>query len=305
MRMLLLIALAGLAGQLVDGALGMAFGITSTTVLLTGGISPAVASASTHLAEIGTSAASGLSHWRFGNIDWGKILWLAVPGGLSAFVGATFLTSIPADAATPVVAVILFGMGVYILTRFAFDRSGPTVRAGGLPRWFLSPLAVVAGFLDAVGGGGWGPVGSSTLLASRRMEPRKVVGTMAAAEFVVTLGASAGFLLGLSTSEIPFTIVGALLLGGVVAAPFAAWVVRLMPARVMGTLVGGLILVTNARTFLLAIGGDALVGPGMYAAVTAVWLGAVTVAVRAHRREKAAVESPEQQEAPTTPRVEV
>lgn len=302
MPMLLLIALAGLAGQLVDGAMGMAYGITSTTVLLTVGITPAIASASTHLAEIGTSAASGLSHWRFGNIDWSKILWLAVPGGISAFVGATFLTSIPADAATPVVAIVLLGMGIYIMARFAVDRPEPATRAGHLPRWFLSPLAVVAGFLDAVGGGGWGPVGSSTLLASGRMEPRTVVGTMAASEFVVTLGASAGFLLGLSTSQIPFRVVGALLVGGVIAAPLAAYVVRLMPARVMGTLVGGVILLTNARTGLLALGLDALVGPALYAVVVTAWLSAVTVAVRAHRREQEVREANDRQDDVTVSR---
>lgn len=154
MPSLILLALAGLAGQLIDGALGMAFGLTSTTVLLAVGLAPAVASASTHLAEVGTTLASGISHWRFGNIDWPKIGWLAVPGAISAFAGATFLTSIPAKAAAPIVAVILFGMGGYILIRFAFTRSG-VVRERHIPRWFLSPLAVVAGFMDAAGGGGW------------------------------------------------------------------------------------------------------------------------------------------------------
>lgn len=285
MQSLILLALAGVAGQLVDGALGMAFGDTSTTVLLTIGIAPAVASASTHLAEIGTSLASGASHWRFGNIDWSKIGWLAVPGGIAAFAGATFLTSIPAAAAEPVVAVILFGMGAYILIRFAFDRSGSLIREREIPKWFLSPLGVVAGFMDAVGGGGWGPIGSSTLLASRRMEPRKVVGTMAASEFIVTIGASVGFLFGLSSSQIPWKVAGALLVGGVIAAPFAAYMVRLLNARVLGTLVGGIIVLTNIRTFLLAIGMEELVGWPLYATIAALWLAAVTVAVRAGRRD--------------------
>lgn len=287
----LLLALAGLAGQLIDGALGMAFGLTSTTVLLTVGLAPAVASASTHLAEVGTTLASGVAHWRFGNVDWGKIGWLAVPGALAAFAGATFLTSIPAEAAEPVVAVILFGMGVYILARFAFKRTA-AVRVRHIPRWFLSPLAVVAGFMDAVGGGGWGPVGSSTLLASGRMEPRKVVGTMAASEFLVTLGASSGFLLGLTTSHIPFEVVGALLLGGVIAAPFAAWVVRLLSARVMGTLVGGIIVLSNTRTFLEAVGLDRpAVSLPLYAVLAAGWLTALVAAIRASRRDRTAEHS--------------
>ncbi|NHD15639.1 MULTISPECIES: sulfite exporter TauE/SafE family protein [unclassified Actinopolyspora] len=280
-----LLALAGVAGQLIDGALGMAFGLTSTTMLLTVGLAPAVASASTHLAELGTTLASGVSHWGFGNIDWPKIGWLAVPGAVSAFVGATFLTSIPAKAAEPVVAIILFGMGVYILARFAFTRTG-AVRVRHVPRWFLSPLAVVAGFMDAVGGGGWGPVGSSSLLASGRMEPRKVVGTVAASEFLVTVGASAGFLLGLSTSEIPLQVVAALLLGGAVAAPFAAWVVRLLNARVMGTLVGGIIVLTNTRTFLRAIGFDDVAGLPVYIALAVGWLAALAIAVHSARRDR-------------------
>ncbi|WP_182349017.1 sulfite exporter TauE/SafE family protein [Tomitella gaofuii] len=284
----LLLALAGLAGQLIDGALGMAFGLTSTTVLLTVGVAPAAASASTHLAEIGTTLASGLSHSAFGNVDWSKIAWLAVPGAVAAFAGATFLTSLPASAAAPVVAVILFGLGAYILARFVFLRSG-AVRVRRIRRRFLVPLAAVAGFMDAMGGGGWGPVGSSMLLASGRMEPRKVVGTMAAAEFLVTVGASAGFLLGLSTSEIPFTVVAALLVGGVVGAPLAAWVVRLLPARLMGTLVGGIILLTNARTFLDAVGLGRFAAAPVYAVLAAVWLAALIHVVRTIRRERAAV----------------
>jgi len=284
----ILLALAGLAGQLIDGALGMAFGLTSTTVLLTVGVAPAVASASTHLAEVGTTLASGISHCAFGNIEWSKIGWLAIPGAVAAFAGATFLTSLPAEAAAPVVAVILFGLGVYILARFAFLRSD-AVRVRRIPRRMLVPLAAVAGFMDAVGGGGWGPIGSSTLLASGRMEPRKVVGTMAAAEFLVALGASAGFLVGLTASEIPFRIVAALLVGGVVAAPLAAWVVRLLPARLMGTLVGGIILLTNARTFIGAVGLDQQAAWPLYAALAAVWIGAVVAVVRALRRGRADV----------------
>lgn len=296
----ILLALAGLAGQLIDGALGMAFGLTSTTVLLTVGVAPAVASASTHLAEVGTTLASGVSHWAFGNIEWSKIAWLAVPGALAAFAGATFLTSLPADAAEPVVAVILFGLGVYILARFAVLRTG-AVRERRIPRRLLVPLAAVAGFMDAVGGGGWGPIGSSTLLASGRMEPRKVVGTMAAAEFLVTLGASAGFLVGLTTAEIPFTIVAALLIGGVVAAPLAAWVVRLLPARLMGTLVGGIILLTNARTFVHAVGLEPLAAP-LYLTLAAVWIAAVVVVVRSLRRSRAAVMPADTGDAAPAPR---
>lgn len=292
MRSLILLALAGVAAQMVDGALGMAFGVTSTTVLLTLGIAPAIASASVHLAEVGTTLASGVSHWRFGNIDWTKIAWLAIPGGAGAFLGASVLTSISAAAAKPVVAVILFGLGLYILIRFSFHRSGDPVAGRAIPRGFLAPLGAVAGFMDALGGGGWGPVGTSTLLASRRMEPRKVVGTVSASEFLVTICASIGFLVGLNAAQIPFRIVGALLVGGVIAAPVAAWVVRLLAPRVLGTLVGGIILLTNTRTFLQAIDLDGLVGLPLYLVLIAAWLTAVGVAVASSRRERRVVDDP-------------
>ena len=130
MRSLIVLAIVGLAAQLVDGSLGMAYGVTSTTLLLAVGLSPALASASVHIAEVGTTLASGVSHWRFGNVDWGKIGWLAVPGGVGAFFGAVVLASvITAEAAEPIVAIFLFCLGVYILARFSFRRhrcaSGP------------------------------------------------------------------------------------------------------------------------------------------------------------------------------------
>lgn len=158
MRSLFLLAVAGFIAQLVDGSLGMAYGVTSTTLLLAVGLTPAIASASVHIAEVGTTAASGVSHWRFGNVDWSKIGWMAVPGAVGAFVGAMFLTSIPAELAAPFVAVFLFCLGGYVLARFAFHRGGSIVTKKAIPRKFLSPLGLFAGFMDAVGGGGWGPI---------------------------------------------------------------------------------------------------------------------------------------------------
>ncbi len=285
MRNLIVLAVVGLIAQLVDGALGMAYGVTSTTLLLTVGIAPAAASASVHLAEVGTTLASGVSHWRFGNVDWRKVGWLAVPGGMGAFVGSVVLSSTSAEAAEPIVAIFLFGLGVYILIRFAFNRASRLINDRPIPRRFLSPLGLAAGFLDAAGGGGWGPISTPTLLSSRRMEPRKVVGTVDASEFVVALSASAGFLLALSWQEIPFGIVGALLVGGVIAAPIAAWVVRHLNARVLGTVVGGVILLTNARTFLKGIGVDASFNMPVYAVIAGIWVIALVFAVVAARRE--------------------
>src|SRR3712207_8886229 len=123
--------------------------------------------------EVGTCAASGLSHWRFGNVDWSKITWLAIPGAIGAFVGATVLVRfIDAAVAEPFVAIFLFLLGGYVLARFAFKRTTQVVQNLPIPRAFLSPLGLIAGFLDAVGGGGWGPISTPTLPSSGRMEPR-------------------------------------------------------------------------------------------------------------------------------------
>src|SRR5829696_9725583 len=222
----------------------MAYGVTSTTLLLTVGIAPAAASAAVHLSEVGTTLASGVSHWRFGNVDWGKVGWMAVPGGIGAFLGAVVLSSISAEAAQPVVAIFLFCLGIYILIRFSFKVS-KLISERPISRKFLSPLGLVAGFLDAAGGGGWGPISTPTLLSTGRMEPRKIVGTVDTSEFVVAFAASVGFLVSLSFADIPWQVVGALLIGGLVAAPVAAYVVRILPMRVLGTAVGGVILITN------------------------------------------------------------
>ena len=290
MRSIILLAIVGLAAQLVDGSLGMAYGVTSTTLLLAVGISPALASASVHIAEVGTTLASGVSHWRFGNVDWKKVGWLAVPGGIGAFLGAVVLVSvITAEAAEPIIAIFLFSLGLYILARFSFRRREKPVNVRPIRGTFLAPLGLVAGFLDAAGGGGWGPISTPTLLSSGRMEPRKIVGTVDTSEFVVAFCASVGFLLTLSFAEVPWGVVGALLVGGIIAAPIAAWVVRILPMRVLGTAVGGVILVTNMRTFLETLGvsgGPALV---IYTLIVVVWGAALYHSITVNRQETKAV----------------
>ncbi|GAA5160527.1 sulfite exporter TauE/SafE family protein [Ornithinimicrobium tianjinense] len=277
MRQLVLLALVGLAAQLVDGGLGMAYGVTTTTLLLLIGANPAAASATVHLAEIGTSLASGLSHWRFDNVDWRVVLRIGVPGAIGAFAGATVLSSIDTEVARPLTSGVLLVLGLYILVRFTTtqlrtDRLGQPLR-----RRFLAPLGLVAGFLDATGGGGWGPVGTPALLASGRLEPRRVVGSIDTAEFLVAVSASLGFLVGLSHQGIHVGWVLALLGGGVVAAPLAAYLVRVVPPRVLGAGVGGLILLTNARTLLRSEVVDA--GEGLrqlvYGLIILAWVLAV------------------------------
>lgn len=285
MRSLIVLAIVGFFAQLVDGSLGMAYGVTSTTLLLAVGIAPAIASASVHIAEVGTTLASGISHWKFGNVDWQKIWWMALPGGVGAFVGAVVLSSISAEAAAPIMAIFLFSLGAYILVRFAFNRTSTLIVNKRISGKFLSPLGLFAGFMDAIGGGGWGPISTPTLLSSGRMEPRKVVGTVDTSEFVVASAASVGFLIALSWSQIPFGVVGALLAGGLVAAPIAAWIVRHLNARVLGTAVGGFILLTNARTFLGAIGLETISVP-VYATILVVWATALYFAISSLRKER-------------------
>ncbi|WP_151526709.1 sulfite exporter TauE/SafE family protein [Serinicoccus kebangsaanensis] len=285
MRQLILLALVGLAAQLVDGGLGMAYGVTTTTLLLVLGTNPAAASATVHLAEIGTTLASGVSHWKFGNVNWQVVLRVGVPGAVGAFAGATVLSNLDTEIAKPITAGILLALGIYLLVRFT--RSGVRTDRLGQPlrRRFLAPLGLFAGFLDATGGGGWGPVGTPALLASGRMEPRKVVGSIDASEFLVALAASLGFLFALGSQGINFSWVVALLVGGVIAAPIAAWLVRIVPPRILGVAVGGLIILTNTRTLLrtdfVAAGEPA--SSITYALIVAVWLGALSYVIAAHR----------------------
>ena len=292
MRGFLLLALAGFGAQLVDGSLGMAYGVSSTTLLLFVGLAPALASAAVHIAEVGTTAVSGISHTAFGNVDWSKIVWMAVPGAVGAFTGAYLLVYVSTLETTagyvePVVAIFLFSLGVYVLSRFAFRRTERPVHVRPISRKFLSPLGLVAGFLDAMGGGGWGPISTPTLLSSGRMEPRKIIGTVDTSEFLVALAASLGFLLGLSFAEIPWTVVGALLLGGLFAAPLAAYIVKILPTRILGTAVGGVILIVNMRTFFEAIGVTGALATAGYLLIVGVWVAAIAFAIIAIRRDKA------------------
>ncbi|MFW5418880.1 sulfite exporter TauE/SafE family protein [Nocardiopsis sp. CNT-189] len=290
MRTLVLLAIVGFFAQLVDGSLGMAYGVTSTTLLLLIGTSPAAASATVHLAEIGTTLASGVAHWRLGNVDWKVVRRIALPGAVGAFSGATFLSWLSTEVAAPLMSGILLALGVYILVRFT--AWGMPTRNLGKPlrKRFLAPLGLIGGFVDATGGGGWGPVGTPALLASGRIEPRKVVGSIDTSEFIIALSASIGFLIGLGSGGIDLTWAAVLLVSGVAAAPVAAWIVRRFPPRVLGSAVGGVIILTNTRTIL---GADLVVLPGaaeagIYALIWLAWAGAVAWSVRAHLADRAA-----------------
>jgi uncharacterized membrane protein YfcA len=287
---LIMFALVGVAAQLVDGSLGMAYGVTSTTLLLMIGTNPAMASAMVQFAQLGTTAASGIAHHSFGNVDWRVVRNIALPGAIGAFVGATFLVNLPVAAAKVVMSTLLLALGLYLLVRFTvrgFDSSKLHLEPR---RRFLVPLGGIAGFVDATAGGGWGPIGTPALLANGRMEPRKVIGSVSTSEFVVTLAASLGFLAALGVAGIQWTIVIGLFLGGVVVAPFAALLVRVIPARMLGGLVGGLIVLTNTRALLNAdlVAVPAAAAWTIYGAIALAWALAVRHSWRAHRAGVAA-----------------
>jgi uncharacterized membrane protein YfcA len=286
MRNLVILGVVGLVAQLVDGSLGMGFGVTSSTLLIAAGIAPAMASASIHFAEVGTTLISGFAHHRMGNVDWRTVAILAFPGGLGAFFGAHFLVSLPADVARPWVAGLLFCLGLYVIWRFLVLGGRRPEFKGKLSAAFLAPVGLVGGALDAIGGGGWGPVGTTSLLSSGRVSPRRAVGSVSASEFVVAVGGSLGFLSALGSAGIHVGFVAALLAGGVVAAPLAAWLVKHLPARVLGVAAGGLILLTNSQTVLEAAGAaDGLVRAAALVLAT-VWVGLIVWAVRQERRAR-------------------
>lgn len=281
MRQLIVLGVVGFLAQLVDGSLGMGYGATSSSLLLAAGLTPALASASVHLAELGTNAASGIAHWRLGNIDRRLVLRLGVPGAVGAFLGATLLSHLSTAAAAPLMAGILAALGVYIVVRFALRP--PTVshaRTSPHRRRFLVPLGFLGGFIDATGGGGWGPVSTTTLLSAGRTAPRTVIGSVDTSEFLVTASASVAFVLGLGLSGINLAYVGVLLAGGLLAAPAAAWLVSRLPANILGGAVGAIILLTNAPTLLRAVSSVEIPQGVTSAAVLLVWAALLAMLVR-------------------------
>ncbi|QPK83083.1 sulfite exporter TauE/SafE family protein [Corynebacterium qintianiae] len=255
---LILIALAGLAAQLVDGGLGMGFGVTSTTILvMLAGLGPAQASAVVHTAELGTTLVSGISHWRFGNVDWKVVAAIGIPGAVGSFAGATVLSNLSTEAAKPIMSLILAVIGANLMLRFSRGLTRRKLAAKPHSRGFLGGLGLVGGFIDATGGGGWGPVTTSTLLSAGRSEPRRIVGTVNTAEFLVTSAATLGFVIGMWQDLVTnLAAVAALLVGGVIAAPLAAWLVTRLNPILLGSFVGTLIVVLNLPTVLKAVGLD-------------------------------------------------
>lgn len=283
MRSLILIALAGAAAQLVDGGIGMGFGVTSTTILLLAGLGPATASAIVHTSELGTTLVSGISHWRFGNVHWPTVLKLGVPGAISAFVGATVLSNLSLESAAPVTSTILLILGINLVWRFSRLRPKKTSTSRPHSTPFLTGLGIVGGFVDASGGGGWGPISTSTLMAVGREQPRRIVGTVNTAEFLVTFGATAGFIVGLWHEIVAnAAAVVALLIGGMITAPIAAWLISRINPTLLGGFVGTAIVALNVPK---AVGWALPQGVIVGLQIAALVLG-VSLTVWANRRRK-------------------
>lgn len=236
----------GFLAQAVDGALGMAYGITSTTFLLAMGASPATASASVHIAEVFTTGVSGISHARFGNVNKQLFVRLLAPGIIGAVLGVVVVTQVDGAALKPWVSAYLLLMGIYVLSR-AFRK----LRLRAQPPRHVGKLALFGGFIDAVGGGGWGPVVTTTLVGSGH-DPRTTIGSVNFAEFFLTLAGAAAFSLLMETTA--WTIIAGLVFGGLFAAPFAALLCRQLSARTLlvlvGTLIGALSLFNLCQALL-------------------------------------------------------
>jgi uncharacterized membrane protein YfcA len=227
----------GFLAQLVDGALGMAFGVISTTLFVTLGVPPAAASAGVHTVECFTTGVSGISHILHKNVDWKLLLRLALPGVVGATLGAYVLTQVDAATVKPLILAYLAIIGGYLIWR------GVRYPPHHKPARIVEPLGLAGGFLDAAGGGGWGPVVTGNLLV-QGTEPRRTIGTVNTAEFLVTVSASITFLLALGLQAFSAATVG-LLIGGVIAAPVAAVVARRARPRLLLVLVGMVLTITS------------------------------------------------------------
>ena len=236
--------LVGFFAQIIDGSLGMAYGVSSTTFLVAAGVSPKAASAGVHTADVFTTLVSGLSHWKAKNVDWSIFRRLVVPGVIGGALGAYLLINIPGDVISPFVSVYLLVMGTVVLVR-AFRGVKKNLLSGKQ----LIPVGLAGGFLDAIGGGGWGPIVTSTMVASGH-PPRYTIGSVNTAEFFVTVVQSLTFSVFLGIGDYWRVILG-LALGGVVAAPLAAIMCKKVPEKKMMVAVGALIVLLNIRNLIM------------------------------------------------------
>jgi uncharacterized membrane protein YfcA len=242
---ILLYVAIGFVAQMIDGAIGMAYGVTTSSVLLGMGVPPATASACVHAAETFTTGASGLAHWKLGNVD-RRLLWrLAVPGMIGGAIGAYALSEFPGDTLKPFISAYLLLLGLVIIWKALARKplAAPAPRS-------VAPLGFFGGLLDAIGGGGWGPIVTSSLLG-QGATPRYAIGSVNLAEFFVTLTISTTFFLTVGLSLWP--IIAGLIVGGVIAAPFAALAAKHVPAKVLMLVVGCVVVLLSVRTIYLTL----------------------------------------------------
>lgn len=261
---LLLVALAGFCASMVDGALGMGFGPTSSSLLLSTGLSPAAVSTTVNLAKVAAGLSAGVAHWRFRNIDHRLVLRLAVPGSLGALFGATVLANVDGATIRPFLAMLLLAVALRMLVRFSRPLPPQPAAAEGeaTPPVFdergIRAVAAAGGVTNGLVGA-WGPVVTPFLL-HRGLAPRFAIGSVNTAEVAVATVASGSLLASLGGGGIDVGVVLAMLIGGVLAAPIAAWVIRFLPARGLGVAVSGLLFCTNLRELASWAG----IGPGRW-----------------------------------------
>lgn len=243
----LLYLLIGFFAQIIDGSLGMAYGVSANSFLLSAGVSPAAASASVHIAEVFTTLASGLSHLRFKNVDWKIIRSLIIPGVIGGVVGAYILVNFPGDVIKPFISLYLLIMGIRIFVKAFLHTHG----GFQFKKLHFTILGLLGGFFDAAGGGGWGPIVTSTLL-SQSETPRKVIGSVNISEFFVTFAEAVTFIAMIGMA--PWSIVLGLIFGGVIAAPLAAFLTSKIPNKAMLIIIGSVIILLQIRTFLSLLG---------------------------------------------------
>lgn len=239
-------AAVGFIAQTIDGALGMAYGISATTFLLGTGASPAVASASVHIAEIFTTGLSGLSHLRLGNVDRKLMLKLLIPGVIGGVLGALLVTKFDGAALKPWISGYLLVMGLYVLAKAWRHRRKPAQE----PK-HVAKLALFGGFVDAAGGGGWGPVVTTSLVGAGQ-DPRRTIGSVNFAEFFIAIASAGAFVIFIDAA--PWATVAGLVAGGMFAAPLAAFLCRALPARALLVLVGTLISGLSVYNLMKALG---------------------------------------------------
>lgn len=244
---IILYIVIGFFAQLVDGSLGMGYKATSTTILLSTGVPPVVASASVHTAGVFTSAVGGFAHWKMGNFAWDLFIALVIPGIIGAVIGVAVLTSMPTAIIKPAVAFYQLILGGLLITR--------AIWGAGLDLSFVRKEAVggIGGFFDAVGGGGWGAIVNGTMIAKGTRKPRRVIGSANIAEWFVTIVQVVAFMM--MFHDFQLTPVLGLIIGGVPAAPMAALITRRLPVQKLMAAVGGLLVILSVRTLIIALSG--------------------------------------------------